>query len=78
MLAVMFTVGDKEISQMFAACCSNLWQWTRCNSLINGRRETQRLINVVMVAGGIGYKKKNTHNCPVTSLKYKYWKIMYI
>ena len=57
---------------MFDACCSNLWHWTRCYSLIKGGGEAQRLINVVMVADGIGYKKKNTHYCPLVSLKYKY------
>ena len=54
----MFTVGDKGFLQMFDACCSNLWHWTRCYSLINGGGEAQRLINAVMVADGIGYKKK--------------------
>lgn len=68
----MFTVGGKEISQMFPACCLNLWHWTRCYSLINGGGEAQRLINVVIVDDGIGHKKNNTHNCPLASLKCKY------
>lgn len=51
---------------MFDACCSNLWHWTRCFSLINGGEEAQRLINAVMVADGIGYTHKK--NIPPIAL----------